>query len=50
MGVPPHSQSFVRGRAFAYIFFVSDNYKHPPLTATSRPLATNHKKGCRLNP
>ncbi|MDR1975056.1 MAG: hypothetical protein LBQ31_10395 [Bacteroidales bacterium] len=37
-----------RGRAFACIFFVSDNHKHPSLTAAGRPLATNHKKGCRL--
>ncbi|MDR1973634.1 MAG: hypothetical protein LBQ31_03050 [Bacteroidales bacterium] len=50
MGVPPPSQSFVRGRAFACIFFVSDNHKRPSLTATGRPLATNYKKGCRLNP
>ncbi|MDR1973118.1 MAG: hypothetical protein LBQ31_00400 [Bacteroidales bacterium] len=48
--VPPPLAGSWRGRAFACIFFVSDNHKRPSLTATGRPLATNHKKGCRLNP
>ncbi|MDR1974319.1 MAG: hypothetical protein LBQ31_06550 [Bacteroidales bacterium] len=46
MGVPP-PQSWERlwqGRAFACIFFVSDNHSHLSLTATGRPLAATTKK------